>query len=42
MASPEKKPFSFFILFIDLVVTAIAFCIFYWLVNDHVPPTTRR
>lgn len=37
MASPEKKPFSFFILFVDLVITAIAFCIFYWLVNNHVP-----
>jgi hypothetical protein len=37
MATPEKKPFSFFVLIIDLVLTAIAFCIFYWLVNSHVP-----
>jgi len=37
MASPEKKPFSFFILVIDLALTAIAFAIFYWLVNSHVP-----
>ena len=37
MASPEKKPFSFLVLFLDLVCTAIAFCIFYWLVNNHVP-----
>jgi hypothetical protein len=37
MASSEKKPFSFLILFIDLVITAIAFCIFYRLVRSHVP-----
>ncbi len=37
MASPEKKPFPFLVLFLDLVLTAIAFCIFYWLVNNHVP-----
>ena len=37
MASPEKKPFSFFILVIDLALTAVAFSIFYWLVNSHVP-----
>ena len=37
MATSEKKPFSFFILIVDLVLTAIAFCIFYWLVNSHVP-----
>jgi hypothetical protein len=37
MASSEKKPFSFINLFIDLALTAIAFCIFYWLVNSHVP-----
>ena len=37
MASPEKKPFSFFILVIDLALTAVAFAIFYWLVNSHVP-----
>ncbi len=37
MASPEKKPFSFVNLVIDLALTAIAFSIFYWLVNSHVP-----
>ena len=37
MATPEKKPLSFFILIVDLVFTAIAFSIFYWLVNSHVP-----
>lgn len=37
MASPEKKPFSLVILVIDLVLTAVAFSIFYWLVNSHVP-----
>ncbi|HKB56123.1 MAG TPA: hypothetical protein VKC51_00905 [Lacunisphaera sp.] len=37
MASPEKKPFSAVFLVIDLVLTAIAFTIFYKLVNSHVP-----
>ena len=37
MAPPEKKPFSFVILAIDLVITATAFAIFYTLVNSHVP-----
>ena len=37
MAPPEKKPFSFVSLVIDLGLTAIAFSIFYWLVNSHVP-----
>ena len=37
MASPEKKPFSLVSLVIDLVFTALAFVIFYWLVNSHVP-----
>jgi len=37
MASPEKKPFSFLVLVIDLALTAVAFAIFYWLVNSHVP-----
>lgn len=37
MATPEKKPFSFFMLIVDLALTAIAFAIFYWLVNSHVP-----
>lgn len=37
MALPEKKPFSFLTLVVDLALTAIAFSIFYWLVNSHVP-----
>ncbi len=37
MAPPEKKPFSFVSLAIDLVLVAIAFVIFYSLVNSHVP-----
>lgn len=37
MASPEKKPFSVVSLIVDLVLTAIAFGIFYWMVNSHVP-----
>lgn len=37
MASPEKKPVSVVTIVIDLVLTAIAFGIFYWLVNSHVP-----
>ena len=37
MASSEKKPFSVVNLVIDLVLVAIAFSIFYWLVNSHVP-----
>lgn len=37
MASPEKKSFSVVTLLIDLVLTGIAFAIFYWLVNSHVP-----
>lgn len=37
MASSEKKPFNVVALVIDLVLTAIAFGIFYWLVNSHVP-----
>lgn len=37
MASPEKKTFSIVTLVIDLTLTAIAFGIFYWLVNSHVP-----
>jgi len=36
MSSPEKKPFSVVSLVIDLVLTGIAFVIFYWLVNSHV------
>ncbi len=37
MASPEKKTFSFVGLAVDLVLVAIAFTIFYQLVNSHVP-----
>jgi hypothetical protein len=37
MASPEKKPFSLVVLVLDLVLTALAFVIFYTLVNSHVP-----
>jgi hypothetical protein len=37
MAKPEKKSFSVVTLIIDLTLTAIAFGIFYWLVNSHVP-----
>jgi hypothetical protein len=37
MATPEKMSFSFVTLVIDLILTAIAFSIFYWLVNSHVP-----
>jgi hypothetical protein len=37
MVQPEKKPFSFAFLAIDLVLVAIAFTIFYRLVNSHVP-----
>jgi hypothetical protein len=37
MASPAKKSVSIVTVIIDLVLTAIAFVIFYWLVNSHVP-----
>lgn len=37
MAPLEKKPFSFAALALDLVLVAIAFTIFYRLVNSHVP-----
>lgn len=36
MSSPAKKPFSVVSLVIDLVLTGIAFVIFYSLVNSHV------
>ena len=36
MSSPEKKPFSVVTLVIDLMLTGIAFVIFYSLVNSHV------
>jgi hypothetical protein len=37
MSSPEKKPFSIVSLVIDLVLTAIAFAIFFTLIKSHVP-----
>ena len=37
MAPPGKKPFSVVFLVIDLVLVALAFTIFYKLVNSHVP-----
>ena len=42
MASPEKKPFSPVNFVIDLVLVAIAFLIFYSLVNSHVPSSDPR
>lgn len=37
MSSSEKKPLNVVSLVIDLVLTAIAFVIFYTLVHSHVP-----
>jgi membrane protein DedA with SNARE-associated domain len=37
MAQSEKKPFSVITFLTDLVLVALAFAIFYWLVNSHVP-----
>ena len=37
MATSEKKSYSVVELVIDLLLTAVAFSIFYWLVNSHVP-----
>ena len=37
MAPPEKKPLSRVNLAVDLVLVAVAFVIFYSLVNSHVP-----
>ena len=42
MASHEKKPFSIVNLVIDLVLVAIAFGIFYWLVESHVQSDDKR
>jgi len=39
MSSSEKKSFNVVSLIIDLVLTAIAFVIFYSLVHSHVPST---
>jgi hypothetical protein len=38
----EKKSFSVVTLIIDLVLTAIAFVIFYSLVHSHVPSTDPK
>lgn len=37
MSSSEKKPFNVVGLIIDLVLTAVAFVIFYAMVHPHVP-----
>ena len=37
MVPPEKKPFPLVSLVLDLVLVAVAFVIFYSLVNSHVP-----
>ena len=37
MAQPGKKSFSVIAFLADLVLVGIAFAIFYWLVNSHVP-----
>ncbi len=42
MAPPEKKPFSIANLALDLVLVAVAFTIFYRLVNSHVPSNDPR
>jgi uncharacterized YccA/Bax inhibitor family protein len=42
MAPPEKKPFSPVALVIDLVCVALAFTLFYRMVNSHVPSNDPR
>lgn len=42
MSSSEKKPFNVVSLVIDLVLTGIAFAIFYWLVESHVPSSDPK
>ena len=42
MAASDKKPFSFVFFAIDLVLVALAFSIFYWLVNSHVPSSDPK
>jgi hypothetical protein len=37
MSSPVKKPLNVVALIIDLILTAVAFVIFYSLVHSHVP-----
>lgn len=42
MSSSEKKPFSIVTLIFDLILTAGAFCVFYWLVHSHVPSSDPK
>ncbi|HVZ63574.1 MAG TPA: hypothetical protein VG936_03225 [Lacunisphaera sp.] len=42
MATPEKKPYSVVELLVDLVLTALAFALFYWIVHEHVPSNDPR
>ena len=42
MSSSEKKPLNVVSLLIDLVLTAIAFVIFYTLVHSHVPSSDPK
>ena len=42
MSSPEKQPLNVASLVIDLVLTGIAFAIFYWLVESHVPSSDPK
>lgn len=42
MSSPAKKPLNVVSLIIDLVLTAIAFVIFYSLVHSHVPSSDPK
>ena len=42
MSSSEKKPFNVVSLLIDLVLTGIAFVIFYKLVHSHVPSSDPK
>lgn len=42
MSSSAKKPFNVVSLVIDLVLTGIAFAIFYWLVESHVPSSDPK
>ena len=42
MSSSEKKPFNIVSLLIDLVLTGIAFVIFYKLVHSHVPSSDPK
>jgi uncharacterized YccA/Bax inhibitor family protein len=42
MSSSEKKPLNIVSLLIDLVLTGIAFVIFYSLVHSHVPSSDPK